>query len=95
MIDVPSPLFPRQIRASLAFWLLCVVCIPGQAATYSLPGNLGASPFNCTFTSGISYTCNADVTLDMTSIINLSSDVTLVIHGNLSIAKDMTVNSNG
>lgn len=67
-----------------------------QAATYSLPADIGSSAFsNCSITSGISYNCTSLVSLATGSIVNLTSSVTLNISGSLDVRSNVTINSNG
>lgn len=65
-------------------------------ATYSLPANIGTSPFNsCSLTSGTTYTCTSDVSIGNNDTINVTSAMTLKISGDLKVGNNSTINNGG
>lgn len=68
-----------------------------QAATYSLPANIGSSPFNnCSFSSGTTYNCTGSISLANNTTINITSSMALnLISGSLNAGNSLTINSNG
>jgi len=91
---------PRQRRrlpcaAGLLAFALGAACANAHATTYSLPGALTSSPFNCTQTSATSYICADSLTLPQNTQLNLQSDITLEITGSLSTAQNFTTVNNG
>ncbi|WP_442034580.1 DUF6701 domain-containing protein [Pseudoduganella sp. RAF19] len=87
------PSAPSRARAFVAA-LLCAAAGMAQADTYTLPADLTSAPFNCTG-SGNSYSCHGSIGLDKDSIIQLTSDVTLNIDGNLTADKSLSTSNNG
>lgn len=86
------------VATMLAALLLCVaggaIAAPPGATTYNLPAVLGASPFNCTLTSGINYSCGS-ISLSKDSRLNLTGDVVLNIAGTFSASKSLETIDNG
>ncbi|MDD2932374.1 MAG: polymer-forming cytoskeletal protein [Methylotenera sp.] len=68
-----------------------------QAATYTLPANIGSSPFNnCSFLSGTTYNCTGDINIGKNHTINVTSPMTLNLTSGDFIADDnLTINSGG
>lgn len=68
-----------------------------QAATFTLPANIGTSPFNtCSFSSGSTYNCTSSLSFSNNDTINVTSPMTLnLTTGSLSIGSNFTINSRG
>lgn len=68
-----------------------------QAATYTLPADIGSSPFNnCSFSSGTTYNCTGNITIGTNHTINVTTSMTLnLTSGDFKVGNNLTINSSG
>lgn len=70
-----------------------------QAATYSLPAQIGSGPFSsCSFTSGTTYSCTSSVRIDDNDTVNFTQSMTLAVIGagrDFEVGNNSFVNGNG
>lgn len=87
----------RILIRTAAFWALASCYGLANAATYSLPANIGlaGSPFSsCSFSSGTTYNCTNAISLGNNDIVNVTSTMTLNIRNNaFSTGTQVTINS--
>ncbi len=77
---------------SLAFYIFSG---NSTAANFSLPADFGSSPFSSCSGSGTVYSCSGNISINKEDTINLTSNITLGISGNLEIKKEVDIFSNG
>ncbi|CAN7384131.1 hypothetical protein LJR289_002268 [Pseudoduganella sp. LjRoot289] len=100
MIQLPQ--MAAKLRPAFATALACLLlCVAGGAAaapsgatTYNLPAALTASPFSCTLTSGITYSCGS-ISLTKDSKLNLTGDMVLNVSGTFNASKSLETVDNG
>lgn len=80
------------VLCSCTFW-----CSLAIAATYSLPANIGTSPFNnCSFSSGTTYNCTGSITLANNTTINVTAPMTLnLTTGSFTAGNNLIINNGG
>ncbi len=94
----PVHVFLVKQLAVLVTFLIAIVCAGyAHAATYTLPANIGTSPFNnCSFSSGTTYNCTGSLTFGNNDTINVTSPMTLnLATGSLSAGNNFTINNGG
>ena len=88
---------PGMLQSSRGIIVVIVLAASGlvNAATYTLPANIGTGPFSsCSFSSGTTYNCTADIILADNVTIVLTSSIILNIPGRKFEAGDnVTINS--
>ncbi len=64
-----------------------------NAATYTLPTNLGTGPFsNCNPTT---YVCTGDIAIGNNDVVNFGASMTLSVTGNFTVGNNSSLNGNG
>lgn len=83
----------KQLHRFLCAWFMLLAFQGAHAATYSLPAALGQSGTPFSICSASTNQCSGSISLGVNDVVNLTSNLSLTITGNLTLGNGVTINS--